>query len=61
MTLLKLYASWSDSVCPDVFLLCLAIDVFHKEPYDSPSRSNWTPWVKLLLGRGTYQYFKGNI
>ena len=32
----------------------LVINVFHRGPYEPPSRNNWTPWVQLPLeGVGT--------
>ena len=37
--------------------LFLIINVFHRGPYGSLSRSNWTRGVLLLLEGDAYQYF----
>ena len=34
---------------------------FSHYSYKSPSRSNWTPWVQLLLVGGLYQYVERNL
>ena len=43
------------------FFVCFVFShqhIFHRSPYEPPSRSNWTLWVQLLLERGRpYQYF----
>ena len=43
---------------PDNIVIFFSIiNIFHREPNEPPSRSNWTHWVQSLLEGYLYQYF----